>query len=854
MKRLRYIMLLASLMSLSLQTIYAQRITRSFRNTSMSEALTILAKSTKDYRINFMYDELEDFTVTTSIVKRTAPDAIRQIMGFYPMKMTIDGENIFVECTQKTPTKMIGRIIDNKKRPVDFANVALLNVRDSSLINGGVTNENGQFVIPCEARKAIVRVSCVGYHTAVDTYHTGKIGSITLKEATMNLQKVIVKAVRPKTKLTREGFQTQVQGTILSDAGMVADLLKQVPRVRVDKDGNCSVFGKGTPEIYVNGRKLTDKNELQTISSKDVKNVTVITTPGAQYDAQVNSVIRITTVKKQGYGWSGNFQAKYGFAMKNAWQEQANLNYRAGGLDVFGGLMWTDSYYYDKLGLDEYINGNQHQIYQKSVGRLDGRKYGPDANLGFNYEFNENHTIGLKYKFGSGNTKYFTVRQNYSIFQDGVHQGDVNYFNDESLQTPIHQADFYYDGKIGKWSIDLNASALWRTKDQIQKATETSSELGDQIVCSDSHTKGKLLAGKMVVSYPLTDQLNIDFGSEYTNSDSHTNNQNEGGVAASNDSRIKEQNIATFAEAAWSLGDYSLNAGVRYEHVKSDYYAEGVLNPDMSRKYDNVFPNVSLGYDKGKWHSSLSFTAKTYRPSYFRLSGYTRYTSRHTYESGNPNLRPTDAYHLEWDAQYSWLSFSAEYIYNKNASVYMMKPFQGNKDIALSYYENVDKIQNLKFYLEATPVIGLWHLDYTVGLVNQFFDASTYVSDYNANRPSLYLDLENTWVLPHHWKARLEYAYQSRNYRELGVNYAWNSLDASISKSFLNNRLVVRLEAEDLLHGQNESWKYNNSYAHFTRTGIDNTRMFLVNVTYNFNATKSKYKGTGAGNAEKSRL
>ena len=854
MKRLRYIMLLAGLMSLSLQTIYAQRITRSFRNTSMSEALTILAKSTKDYHINFMYDELEDFTVTTSIVKRTAPDAIRQIMGFYPMKMTIDGENIFVECTQKTPTKMIGRIIDNKKRPVDFANVALLNVRDSSLINGGVTNENGQFVIPCGVRKAIVRVSCVGYHTAVDTYHTGKIGSITLKEATMNLQKVIVKAVRPKTKLTREGFQTQVQGTILSDAGMVADLLKQVPRVRVDKDGNCSVFGKGTPEIYVNGRKLTDKNELQTISSKDVKNVTVITTPGAQYDAQVNSVIRITTVKKQGYGWSGNFQAKYGFAMKNAWQEQANLNYRAGGLDVFGGLMWTDSYYYDKLGLDEYINGNQHQIYQKSVGRIDGRKYGPDANLGFNYEFNENHTIGLKYKFGSGNTKYFTVRQNYSIFQDGVHQGDVNYFNDESLQTPIHQADFYYDGKIGKWSIDLNVSAMWRTKDQIQKATETSSELGDQIVCSDSHTKGKLLAGKLVISYPLTDQLNIDFGSEYTNSDSHTNNQNEGGVAASNDSRIKEQNIAAFAEAAWSLGDYSLNAGVRYEHVKSDYYAEGVLNPDMSRKYDNVFPNVSLGYDKGKWHSSLSFTAKTYRPSYFRLSGYTRYTSRHSYESGNPNLRPKDAYHLEWDAQYSWLSFSAEYIYNKNASVYMMKPFQGNKDIALSYYENVDKIQNLKFYLEATPVIGLWHLDYTVGLVNQFFNAEKYVSDYNANRPSLYLDLENTWVLPHHWKARLEYAYQSRNYSELGVNYAWNSLDASISKSFLNNRLVVRLEAEDLLHGQNESWKYNNSYAHFTRTGIDNTRMFLVNVTYNFNATKSKYKGTGAGNAEKSRL
>lgn len=362
MKRLRYIMLLAGLMSLSLQTIYAQRITRSFRNTSMSEALTILAKSTKDYRINFMYDELEDFTVTTSIVKRTAPDAIRQIMGFYPMKMTIDGENIFVECTQKTPTKMIGRIVDTHHRPVDFANVALLNVRDSSLINGGVTNENGQFVIPCGARKVIVRVSCVGYITTSNTYNTGKIGSITLKEATMNLQKVIVKAVRPRTKLTHGGFQTQVQGTLLSDVGMVSDLLKQIPRVRVNADGGCSVFGKGTPEIYINGRKVTDTKELQHLSSKEVKSVDVITNPGAQYSAEVGSVIRIHTIKKQGTGLSGSLYSKYSFVEKNNWIENLNLNYRMGGLDIFSLLAWNDTYRHLSQTTETTIMGNQHQV------------------------------------------------------------------------------------------------------------------------------------------------------------------------------------------------------------------------------------------------------------------------------------------------------------------------------------------------------------------------------------------------------------------------------------------------------------------------------------------------------------
>ncbi len=847
--------LVAVFVALPLQEIHAQRITHNFRNTSMSETLTLLAKSTKDYHINFMYNELEDFTVTTNVVKRTAPDAIRQVIGFYPMKMTIDGENIFVECTQKAPTKMMGRIVDTHHRPMDFANVALLHVGDSTFITGGVTNENGQFVIPCEARKAIVRVSCVGYQTAFSTYNIGKVGTITLKEATMNLQKIVVKAIRPKTKLTHEGFQTQVQGTVLSEAGMATDLLRQVPRVRVDKDGNCSVFGKGTPEIYINGRKLTDKTELQTLSSKDVKNVTVITTPGAQYDATVNSVIRITTVKKQGYGWSGNFQSKYDFAMKNEWREQANLNYRIGGLDVFGGAMWNSGYFYDKLGVEEYIHGN-HQILQSDTGDIHCRLNSLDANFGFNYEINENHALGMKYKYGSTINKYSFTHTNYSIFEDGVRQGDVDYFNDESdsKQAPLHEADFYYKGKVGKWSLDLNTSALWRTNDQIQKATETSVDLGDQQVGTNSHTTGKLLAGKLVVSYPLSDKLNIDFGSEYTHSDSHTNNQNEGGVAASNDSKIKEQNIAAFAEAGLTLGDCYLNAGVRYEHVKSDYYAEGVLCPDMSRKYDNVFPNLSVGYDKDKWHTSLNFSSKTYRPNYFRLSGYTRYTSRHTYESGNPNLRPTDSYRLEWDAQYSWLTFSAEYLYNKNASAYMVKPFQDDADIALMYYENVDKIQKLKFYLGATPVIGPWHMDYTVGLLNQFFDAQKYGSDYNANRPSLYLDFDNTLVLPHNWTIRLDYTYQSRNYSELGVQNAWSSLDCSIAKSFLRKSLVVRLEANDLLLGQNESWQYKGAYTHFTRTGIDNTRSIGINITYNFNATKSKYKGTGAGNAEKSRL
>ena len=207
----------------------AQRITRQYNNVSFSAALKDLNAAQGKYAINFVYNELEDFKVTKSIRNQSVPDAIQQLIGFYPIKMTLMDNVLVVECTQKAPTKMIGKIVDSQHRAVDFANVALLNVRDSSFITGGVTNENGQFVIPCEARKAIVKVSCVGYHTAYHVYDTGKIGAITLQEETMNLQKVVVKGHRKIYKTEGAKLVVDVQKSVLSDFGNADDVVAQLP-------------------------------------------------------------------------------------------------------------------------------------------------------------------------------------------------------------------------------------------------------------------------------------------------------------------------------------------------------------------------------------------------------------------------------------------------------------------------------------------------------------------------------------------------------------------------------------------------------------------------------------------------
>jgi hypothetical protein len=113
---------------------------------------------------------------------------------------------------------------------------------------------------------------------------------------------VIIKGSRPSTRLISEGYTTQVSGTLLANVGDARDVLKEIPRIHENND-EYTVFGKGTPLIYINGKKITDNSDLKRITSQEVKSVDVITSPGAQYDAEARSVIKIKTNSPTGE-WS----------------------------------------------------------------------------------------------------------------------------------------------------------------------------------------------------------------------------------------------------------------------------------------------------------------------------------------------------------------------------------------------------------------------------------------------------------------------------------------------------------------------------------------------------------------------
>ncbi|MBQ5656952.1 MAG: TonB-dependent receptor, partial [Bacteroidaceae bacterium] len=132
MRRVFFYMMLSVCMATAASA--QQCITRKYDNVSISEALRQLNAEEAGFEINFLYNELEDFRITTSIDHQTVPDAIRQMIGFYPIRMTVDGTEIFVECPQKTSVRYRGNVIDDQGMPVAYANVALLSPQDSTLL------------------------------------------------------------------------------------------------------------------------------------------------------------------------------------------------------------------------------------------------------------------------------------------------------------------------------------------------------------------------------------------------------------------------------------------------------------------------------------------------------------------------------------------------------------------------------------------------------------------------------------------------------------------------------------------------------------------------------------------------
>ena len=751
-----------------------------------------------------------------------------------------------------TAATFTGTVVDELSQPFAFANVVLLNPADSAFVAGTMTDDAGAFSLSAQQSSAIVKISYIGYETKCVTATAGDLGIIQLQPEAAMLGEVVVKGVCPTYKLTTEGIKTDVDGTLLSKVGTATEVLGNLPGVQ-KKGTSVEVFGKGTPLIYINGRQMRNDSELAQLSSENIQSVELITNPGAKYKADVESVILIKTKRPQGEGFSFDTQASFWASKYPDLALGLDWNYRHKGLDVFGSVWYND----DRMKSDETVTFDVNadkQWHIEDFAHSSRHANSLYSSWGVNYIFNDRHAIGARYETKA----HFFNRATGWVVADVTADGAFYDHLDNDLlmkktSNMPHTLNVYYNGRVGKTSIDFNTDYVFMKDRTNFFNNEMSQEQQSRTVTSQSVQRNQLWASKLVLSWQLWGG-NLQVGGEYDNTRRNDDYVNPENIVPTTFTEQRERNYILFTEYSHPLPFGQLRLGLRNENVNSDYYDDGKRIAEQSRTYHHFFPSVGLMARAGKVQLMLNYGMKIMRPYYFMLSGNTTYANRFTWNRGNPLLRPSVVNSLSVMAMWRWMSVMLDYKRTKDVIVNTGEAVPGSEETTIITRANVDHADAFRAMVSLSPRFGIYQPRLTMGLLRDWVKIPSPAGFISPKRPIYLVQWNNNFQILPSLTAQANLAFTSCGDKEnANINKANWQLYLSVTKTFLNDRLSVQVAGHNLL-GAYEDLNINYGLRSMRSITKNDSRQLEVTVRYKFNAAQSKYKGTGAGQEERSRL
>lgn len=748
-----------------------------------------------------------------------------------------------------------GTVIDTDSNPIEFANVAIYSLPDSTLLAGTTTDEDGGFLLYAESHAssdALLRVSFIGYVTR--TVSALPEQTISLQPDTTMLNEVVVEGDLPRIRLRNDAVVATVQNTVLSKAGTANDVLKRLPAV-TGADGEFSIFGKGKAKIYINNRELRDVSELDMISSADIREVEIVHNPGAGYDASVKAVIRIHTIRKEGDGMSFDIRSSYYQTENVDLRQQLNLNYRHNGWDFFATVKYDRYAYVQQSLLSQetfvdtlWTQQNDLGVYELNV---------PLTTLaGVNYEISPKHYAGMKYTmttFSGNNIGELNTLSD--VYADGIFYDRLESSEDQKSNIqPRHRLNAYYNGEIGALKIDFNGD-FYRSRESTTSAiTETSSEYDERTISSVNRIGNNLFATRLVLTYPVWEGQ-LSMGNEYSRARRNDDYETDMQGIASTHTAMHDENNAFFAEYTRSTLIGQFTAGIRYEHVDSRYESDDVKMNEKDRQFVNWFPNFSYSNALGGVQLQLSYTAKTVRPSYWQLGSGIFYANRFTMQTGNPFLKPTIIHDASLIGSWKFLQLMVSYKQENDAIIQWATQMEDNPAVTILSNQNLKKIPSLTAYLTASPKFGIWAPQASVGFQKQWLTIISNDREVRLNSPIPTASLKNSFTLPKGFLLTLDANYRGKgSTQNVQLTNHQYMVDLGITKSFFDERLSVTIKGQDLFHGQHNDVMVYNDRINIYQFSQWDTRELQLTVRYKFNTARNRYKGTGAGQGEINRM
>lgn len=745
--------------------------------------------------------------------------------------------------------QIIGKVITSDKDSVVY-NVNVKYPGTGRQTNG--TFYSSGFEIPVDSIGTVsITVSSLSYHPAQYTFHLqsgdNRLPDIILDKNAIQLHEVQVRA--KKINIERKGADftiRNIQGTHLGEAGTLMDMLEWTPGVLVTHIGDedhISVIGKGSPEIYINNRKIKDYSELRGLRSEDVSRIEIIRDPDASYKIGTTSAIRIYLKQSLKDHLGGSLTNSLRVFRKTSDYPRLELNGKSG---IISGNV-SVSYGHGKgLAYDPagtvITHGDNDLFTKKSDGYYNWLYNRYDLFAGLNFALSKKSNYGIQYSgdFSKEHRYQFRTQQ----IDDNGNQWNKMMNDWTHTNNKLHSISTFYS-----WTQNEN-NTLTLVADYATRRNRSSNNILEKNLITeyvDSTYKYTPINYDIYTfngDYSFTVKkknklsMGIELGDTKNKSDVTTNTIPQ---------LINRKNfwLDSYTSYRRKLGKYGIYAGLRYEYD----YTDTKLNDNgtkngLKKIYSDFFPSATLYYNPNQKQSySLGFQTGMSRPSFSDLSPIVFYDDSLHYFTGNPLLKPAFYRQVSLTANLGAFSINTFYVYEKDTQASILAHPEDNSNIIVTKPENIDHSSFLSFsvdYALNTNKVSL----YTSGAIRTSFIKYPYlgkIKSFNQTWTQLSATLNYNFYKTFSIFSSLYYCSPCAvNLEKMGYLLSAN---AGISGNFLKKKLYVSIQGNDFFRRSVTPYieSYYGDIYSWRRNKYD-TRGVILTLRYTFNSIKSPFR------------
>lgn len=723
---------------------------------------------------------------------------------------------VLIVCHQLFAQQIVGKIVDERNMPMQFVNVELLSLNDSTFIKGAVTGNDGQFSISHEPTAGILKCSFIGYQTIYKTLQGAHVGTLVMQEKATELSGVTVKGNLPAMKVELNKITVDVSHSYLQYMGKAIDVLRRVPGLT----SGLQLLEGGTPTFILNGKVVSTK-ELAAIPSSEIKKIVVDANPTVEYSATNKGVVYITTKTELGNMLSSEISNTSIFARNYMDMVNATVNEKykkVSNLLTFG-FSHLNTTQIDHTTETVYLP--QTTIESAKERKTRGRGNVFDWFYAMNWALSKKQTIGFQYtgnignsrqnepttQFMNGETMKFVQRKN---GEEWLHTASVSYENKiDSTRMLTFLADYSYHHS--------NADGAANATPEVITASEGHYNIAGARLSYTSERKwAKLSMGTFFSA--MSNKGNYAYNADAENYTTH------------------ETLFGAYVSLSKQFKGFYVQGGVRLEadHRKLETHTTGVFADSTQWK---LFPNLMMKKTlSNKSSIGLSLGQTIARPVFGDINPGLYYYDAISYKVGNPQLKPAITTNMKLSYTTGNLFTSVAYNRTENKIVELpgwTEQAVGNKNIRWMPV-NFDKASTIVatavYYYSLGPLQG----DVTGSFTQPFIKANYLGEEHTWNTPSWYFSVNAQCPVSRHSLVALDGSYDSGGMSTLFNHELSWMLNITYMHRLLHDRLTLVVSVNDIFHtdrGNNWTMKYNRIKT--TMNSNMDTRYLMVKLNYN---------------------